>query len=175
MASSGQSRPFSVGWPDVRFSPDSGGIADILQPPLRAKNGLMQCSKWALQRSLLVQPHVLVTIAIIGAVHHDGDALDIGLPARAPAAVEDDRTSDVLLQLLVDLPDQLLALLDIRFLRLLVEQLFDVLVAVVRVVPLRAAGIVLVEGLVGIVDRVASQVKAKGIILARELRGPLRC
>ena len=97
----------------------------------------------ALQRSLLVQPHVLVTIAIIRAVHHDGDALDIRLPARAPAAVEDDRTSDVLLQLLVDLPDQLLALLDIRFLRLLVEQLFDVLVAVVRVVPLRAAGIVL--------------------------------
>src|SRR6516162_8017241 len=109
----------------------------------------------ALQRSLLVQPHVLVTIAIIGAVHHDGDALDIGLPARAPAAVEDDRTSDVLLQLLVDLPDQLLALLDIRFLRLLVEQPFDVLVAVVRVVPLRAAGIVLVEGLVRIVNRVA--------------------
>ena len=105
-----------------------------------------------MQRSLFVQPHVLVTIAVIRAVHHDGDALDIGLPAGAPVAVEDDRTSDVLLQLLVDLPDQLLALLNVRFLRLLVEQLFDVLVAVVRVVPLRAAGIVLVEGLVGIVD-----------------------
>jgi hypothetical protein len=81
--------------------------------------------------------------------------------------VEDDRTSDVLLQLLVDLPDQLLALLDIRFLRLLVEQLLDVLVAVVGVVALGAAGIVFVERLVGIVDRVAGQVKAKVVILAR--------
>jgi len=87
----------------------------------------------ALRRTLLVQPRVLVTIAVIRAVHHNGDALDIGLPAGALAAVEDDRTSYVLLQLLVDLPDQLLALLDVRFLRLLVEQLFDVLVAVVRV------------------------------------------
>ena len=67
--------------------------------------------RMALQRTLLVQPHVLVTIAVIGAVHHDGDALDIGLPAGALAGVEDDRTGDVLLQLLVDLPDQLLALL----------------------------------------------------------------
>jgi len=37
-----------------------------------------------------------------------------------------------------------------------------------------SARIVLVERLVGIVDRVASQVKANGVILARDLREPLR-
>src|SRR4029078_2014110 len=42
------------------------------------------------------------------------------------------------------------------------------------VVPLRAAGIVLVERLVGIVHRVAGQVEAERIVLARHLREPLR-
>ena len=59
---------------------------------------------------LLVQPHVLVTIAVIGAVHHDGHALDIGLPAGTRVGMEDDRAGDVFLKFLVDLPDQLLAL-----------------------------------------------------------------
>src|SRR3981081_4466021 len=60
--------------------------------------------------TLFVQPHVFVAIAVVGAVHHDGDALDIGLPARTLAAVEDDRPGDVFLKLLVDVPYQLLAL-----------------------------------------------------------------
>src|SRR6202043_228821 len=62
-------------------------------------------SHHALASRLLVQPHILVAIAVIRAVHHDGDAPDIRLPARASAAVEDDRTGDVFLEFLVDLPD----------------------------------------------------------------------
>ncbi len=75
--------------------------------------------------------------------------------------MEDDRTRDVLLQLLVDLPDQLFALLDIGLFRLLVEQLLDVLVTIVGIVPLRAAGVVLVERLVGLVDGIAGEVEAE--------------
>src|SRR5882672_6169573 len=96
------------------------------------------------RRTLLVHPDVFVTIAVIGAVHHDGDALDVRLPARTLTTVEDDRARHVLLQFLVDFPDQLLALLLVGFGGLLVEQLLDFLVAVVGVVPLRAAGIVFV-------------------------------
>ena len=57
--------------------------------------------------------------------------------------------------------------------RLLVEQLLDLLVAVVGVVALRAAGIVLVELLVGIVDAAAGQIEAERVILARDLREPV--
>src|SRR6185437_9259103 len=123
---------------------------------------------------LLVQPHVFVTIAVIGAVHHDRYALDIGLPAGRLAAVEDDRSRDVFLQLLVDLPDELLALADIGLLRLLVKQLLDLLVAVIGVVPLGAAGVILVEGLVRIVDGVAGQIETERIVLACDFREPLR-
>ncbi len=50
--------------------------------------------------------------------------------------MEDDRAGDVFLKFLVDFPNQLLALGDVSFLRLLAEQLLDVLVAVVGVVAL---------------------------------------
>src|SRR6516225_11759869 len=159
---------------DVCFPPKATFLLRCNEMTSWAKNGLMQCRKWLLQRSLLVQPHVLVTIAVIRAVHHDGDALDVGLPAGAWAAVEDDRTGDVLLQLLVDHPDQLPALPDVGFLRLLVEQLFDLLVAIAGVVALRAAGIVLIERLVGVVDGVARKVEPERVVLARDLREPLR-
>jgi hypothetical protein len=59
--------------------------------------------------------------------------------------VEDDRPGDVFLQLFIDVPDQLLAPGDVGLLGLFVEQLLDVLVAVVGVVPLRIAGVVFVE------------------------------
>src|SRR4030088_2148977 len=97
---------------------------------------------------LLVQPHVLVAIAVVGAVHHDGDALYIGLPARALTAVEDDRTSDVFLELLVDFPHLLPALGNVGFLGLLIEQLLDLFVAVIGIVSLGIAGILLIERLV---------------------------
>src|SRR5882724_4883330 len=123
---------------------------------------------------LLVHPDVFVTIAVIGAVGHDGNVLDVRLPAGSGAGVEDDGAGHVFLQFLVDVPDQLLALGDVGLLRLLVEQLFDLLVAIVGVVTLGTAGVVLVEGLIGIVDGVAGEVQPERIILARDLWKPLR-
>ena len=74
-----------------------------------------------------------------------GEAFHVRLPAGAGADVQDDRPRHVLLQLAVDLPHQLLALLEVGLRRLLVEQLLELLVAVVGVVALRPAGVVLVE------------------------------
>ena len=87
--------------------------------------------------------------------------------------MHEDRTRHVLLQFLVDVPHHLLALLDVGLDRLLVEQRFELLVAVVRVVALGVAAIVLVEGLVGIVDAIAGQVETDGIVVARDLGEPL--
>src|ERR1700737_158260 len=97
----------------------------------------------------------------------------IGVAAGARAGVENDGARPLFLKLLVDLPDQLLALRNIGLHRLLAEQLLDILVAVIGVVPLRIAGIVLVKRLVGIVDRISGEVEAERIILARNFREPV--
>src|SRR3546814_9784690 len=47
---------------------------------------------------LPVEPDVLVPPAVVDAVHHDGDALDLRLPAPGTDGVEDDRPGHVLLQ-----------------------------------------------------------------------------
>jgi hypothetical protein len=74
------------------------------------------------------------------------------LPARCAEVVPDDRSCPVLLQSLVNLPNELLALFLVGFSRLLVEDLLDLTIAIAGVIPLRPAGVVLVELLVGIVD-----------------------
>src|SRR5437588_470539 len=107
----------------------------------------------------VVEPHVLEAPAVILAVRHDRQVLHARPPAGSRADIVDDRPRDILLQLLVDVPDQLLALLRIGLCRLLGEQLLQVLVAIVGEVAFRAAGIVLEEILVGIVDRVAGVVE----------------
>src|SRR4051794_27131180 len=89
-------------------------------------------------RNSLIHPHVLEAEAVVGRVRHDGDVLHIGGPAGALIGIEQDRPRHVFLQLLVDLPNQFLALGGIGLLRLRVEQLLDVLVAVVGVIALRA-------------------------------------
>src|SRR5690606_39591951 len=88
---------------------------------------------------LLFEPDVLVAEAVIGAVRHRGQVLDPRVEAGRRTGVEDDRTRRIFLQLLVDLPNQLLALLDVGFGRLLVEQLLQLRIAIVRVVALRLA------------------------------------
>ena len=87
--------------------------------------------------------------------------------------MQDHRPCDVLLQLLVDLPNKPLALLDIRFRGLLIEQLLELLVAVVGVIALRSAGVILVEILVRIIDRIAGKVEPDRIVLARDLAVPV--
>jgi len=82
------------------------------------------------------------------------DALHLGLPAAGVATEVQHRADHVLLQAAVDLPHELLALLLVGLHRLLVDQLVDLLVAVVHV-GARAAHVALVELLVGLVDAVA--------------------
>src|SRR3546814_10119175 len=62
---------------------------------------------------LSVEPDVLVAEAVVGAVRHRGQVLDMRMETGRRPCMEDHRTSGVLLELLVDLPHQLLALLDV--------------------------------------------------------------
>src|SRR5205085_11864209 len=69
---------------DANFAePDTGPAIRIPRTDETRWTSVVACS------NLLVQPHVLITIAVVGAVHHDGNAFDVGLPAGAHAAVED--------------------------------------------------------------------------------------
>src|SRR5450759_2561235 len=101
---------------------------------------------------LPVQPDVFHAPAVVDAVDHDCQPLDIRLTAGRRAVVEDDRPGALFLQLLVDFPDDLPALLLVGFDRLAIEQLLHRLVAIPGDVEGRAAGVILVELLVGIID-----------------------
>src|SRR6266851_7709174 len=81
-----------------------------------------------------VEPDILETPAVVDAVDVDRHALDIRLPASGGLVVEDDRAGDVLLQLAIDLPHHLQALLLVELLRLRLEQLRHLGIAVVVVV-----------------------------------------
>src|ERR671920_1488530 len=80
--------------------------------------------------ALLVEPHVLEAEAVVGAVDHLRVVLDVRAPAGRLLRVQDDRAGDVLGELLVDVPHELLAGLDVRLGRLLVEERVELLVAV---------------------------------------------
>jgi hypothetical protein len=67
--------------------------------------------------------------------------------------LRDNRPGNVLGKPLLDIPDKLPALGKIGLARLRLNQLLDVLVAVLGVVALRAAGVALVEGDVWLVER----------------------
>src|SRR4051812_9890077 len=101
---------------------------------------------------LPLEPEVLVSVAVVDAVHHYGHAFDPRMPAGRLSWVKDDRAGHVLDQFALDLPDDFLALLGIGLHRLLVDELVDVRVAVPGIIALCPADIILVELLVGIVD-----------------------
>src|SRR6266478_495536 len=111
-----------------------------------------------------VEPPIFHAPAIVLAVDHDCDALELRLPAGGSAEVVDDRSRAVLLQFLVDVPDQALALLLVGLRRLLLEQCLELAVAIAGVVALRAATVVLVELLVGVVDAAAGVVLADLVV-----------
>src|SRR6266568_5484829 len=102
--------------------------------------------------ALPIQPYILEAPAVVDAVDHHRQPFHLGLAARRADIVKDDRPGSVFLQLLVDLPHQLLALCLVRHRRLFVELLVELGVAVTAVVARRATGVILVELLVRVVN-----------------------
>ena len=74
---------------------------------------------------LIVEPEILVPIAVVDAIDHYGQALDLRVPASRTTGVKDDRPGTVLHQSALDLPHQLLALFFVGFQRLPVDQPID--------------------------------------------------
>ena len=81
-------------------------------------------------RSLPVEPDVLEAPAVVDAVGHDRQVLEVRLAADCDVIVEEDRTGVVFNQFPLDLPHQLLALIDVGLGRLLINQLVNLWIAV---------------------------------------------
>src|SRR5258708_4638604 len=134
--------------------------------------GRKRCS--TRRAGLFIEPRLLETPAVEDAVDLGRDPVHPRVPAGGEIVAPDDRAGGVLGQLLVDLPDQLLALFLVRLDRLLLVHLFELGVAIVRVVALRAARIVLEEIGVRVVGPAAGQIAGDHEILAGDLWKPVR-
>src|SRR5437870_2972007 len=95
-----------------------------LHPSLRARLAAGAGCIFA-AAGLPVEPDVLHPIAVVDAVDHGHEPLDVGLPAGRAARVEDDRPSPGLGQPLFDLPHQRFAFYRVGFARLPVDQFVD--------------------------------------------------
>src|SRR5215831_224261 len=104
-----------------------------------------------------VEPHILHPPAVENAVVHQRQPLDLRLPASTLAHEEDDRADRVFDQFALDLPHQLLALDRVALSRLLYDQRIDLGIAAV-IIARRSAGVILIELVVGIVDRTTRKV-----------------
>src|SRR6266446_1044490 len=102
----------------------------------------------------IVEPEVFEPPAVVDAVDHRREPLDVGLSAGRGAAVKNDRSGAVLGQPPLDLLYQLLALLLVEFDRLAVDQIVDLGIAIAIGVILGSAGVSLIESLVRVVDGV---------------------
>src|SRR5439155_16864611 len=165
-----------------RFWAGAASLTASMQSSARAanghsrNNGLIEFPRLQSLRAsvgLPVEPHDFHAPAVVEAVDHDLQPLHLRLPTGRLDVVIDDWPSRILLKLSVDLPHQLLALFLVHHRRLLVELLVELGIAIAAVVPGRAAGVVLVELLVRVVDAAASAVLCHGIVLAGHLRMPV--
>src|SRR5215468_4430463 len=100
---------------------------------------------------LFVEPDVFHAPAVVDAVDHQCQPLDLGPPTDPSAIVVDDRPRVVLRQLAFDFPRQGFALLLIGLHRLLVDQLVDCRIAVAVIVSFGTAGVILIQALIGVV------------------------
>src|SRR5580700_5256183 len=91
----------------------------------------------------------------------------------AARGVEEDRSDVVLDQFPFDLPYQQPPLLRVGLYRLPVDQRIDFLVAVSAIVARGAAGIVLIEILIRVVEPVLADHHPDGEVLAQHLRKPV--
>jgi adenylate cyclase len=122
---------------------------------------------------LFVEPSVFHAPAVVDAIDHDREALDIGLPAGPRTGIKDDRPGAVLGQFAFDLPDQVAPLLLIGLKRLAVDHLVNFRVAIAGEVLLGAAGVADIEIAVGVVEPAAGEAQCKRIIPARQPGEPL--
>src|SRR6516164_7147902 len=99
---------------------------------------------------LFVEPDVLHAPAVEDAVDHDGQPLDVGLPAGSLAGIKDDGPGADLGQLAFDRPQQLLAPSLVGLDRLLLDQLVHLRVAIAVPVPAGTASVKQIEDLVGV-------------------------
>src|SRR5438874_3464108 len=120
-----------------------------------------------------LEPDILHTPAVKQAVGHNCQSLELRLPARREAIMEQDGSSSILLQPLVDFPNKMPALVLIRLHRLSVEQLVDLGIAIRGIVTVRAAGVILVELRVGVVHARTRQIQSDFVILAVDLWKPV--
>src|SRR5436190_14521479 len=121
---------------------------------------------------LSVEPYVLEAPIVIRAVVVQYEALQVRVPAGRRAIMIDDRSSEVLGQLALDLPHECLARRRVGLLGLPVDQRIHVLVAVLRVVALRVAAIVLIQIDIRVVDAGTGVVQANAVLLASNLGLP---
>jgi hypothetical protein len=129
----------------------------------------------ALGAPSLVQPDVLEAQIVVLAVVVRPVILDVGLPAIAGEAVQDDGTRGVVDQHPLDLPDDFPALLLVQLARLRRQQFVYFGIAILRIVAFRIARIVLDHIAVGVVDADAGHVEPDRVVLARELGVPSAC
>src|SRR5436190_8817641 len=128
----------------------------------------------ALAHKLLVEPDVFHPVAVVDAVDHGYEPLDIGLRAGPAARIKDDRPSLVLGEFPFNLPHQLLALFPVGLGRLLIDQLVDLRIAIAGVVAHRPAHEVFVELLVWVVDAALGAIDRDRVVLAVDLGEPVR-
>src|SRR6516162_3379977 len=124
---------------------------------------------------LLVEPYVFEAGAIVNAVDHADQTVDVWPPAGDAGHVQDVRARVFFDQLLLDLPNQLPSLAGIGFPRLPVDQLVNRLVAISGVIAQRAALVIFVELRIGIVNLALGDIEPDLKILAHQTRIPLRC
>jgi len=88
----------------------------------------------AAKRRLFIEPNILHAPAIEQAVNHDRQSFQLGSPAGREAVVVKNRSSTILLQFLVDFPNEISALLWIWLRRLLIEKLVDLGITIAGVI-----------------------------------------
>src|SRR6202047_4566195 len=113
----------------------------------------------------LIEPHVFHAQPVVDRVDRHRVPLHIGAPAGTRTAVVKNRPSHVLRQLLLDLPHHFLALVLVELHRLLIDHLVELGIAIAVVIAFGAAGVILVQGLVRIIEPVADQIETDREIL----------
>src|SRR5579871_382342 len=119
-----------------------------------------------------IEPYLFHPPVIIDAIDLQLDPLDFRPPASRRPHVVQDRAHDVFLQLAVDLPNELSALLLVGLHRLPVDQLVQLGVAVMRVIAVGSAHVILIKILIGVVETRSDQALRHHKIAAHQLRQP---